>query len=132
MDVEAIPIQVQTPPKEDEPEPAPEHSSETMDSIEVPARRDIENGLKNDEWDDDADGEGDNDRHDEIIVGSKENSIDDEEERGAESPLSSAPDSGDEDEVAKSRTFARFHFRFMLLTCKISPLRDHQNQSRRS
>jgi hypothetical protein len=98
MDVEAIPIQVQTPPKEDEPEPAPEPSSEPMDSIEVFAEPDFAHDAG------DGDADEDDKRDDEIVVGTNENGVGEEEEHRSESPLSSAPDYDAEPEVAESRT----------------------------
>jgi hypothetical protein len=109
MDVEAIPIQVQTPPKEDEPEPAPEPPSEPMDSIEVFNEPDIAQDAGNGDANDD-DEEEDGKRDDEIVVGTNGNGVAKEDEHGSDSPLSSAPDSDAEPEVTESRTCPCFPF----------------------
>jgi hypothetical protein len=104
MDVEAIPIQVQTPPKEDEPEPAPEPSTEPMDSIEVSDPPDIVHDAE------DGDTDEDDQRDDEIVVETNGNGVGEEEEPRSDSPLSSAPDYDAEPEAAESRTCSpRFH-----------------------
>jgi len=110
MDLEAIPIQVQTPPKDDDPDSVPEFSSEPMDSSEVPNDRDIEQRENHEASDGDAEGDG---SEEEIVVEPKDNELDNEDEYGAESPFSSASDSDAEPEVPKSRTFLVFRFRFM-------------------
>jgi hypothetical protein len=102
MDIEAIPIQVQTPPKEDEPEPAPEPSSEPMDSIEVSDEPDIAHGAVA------GDAEEDDKRDDEIVVGTNGNDVGEEDGHPSESPLSSALDY-DDPEVARSRTCSTLH-----------------------
>jgi hypothetical protein len=105
LNLEAIPIKVETPPKEDAPEPP----SEPMDSIEVQEKQDMaerENAVSGDE---------DEQRDDEIVVGSKGNGEEhDDAGAGAESSLSSALDSDAEHEVAKSRMLSVFHFCFRL------------------
>jgi hypothetical protein len=102
MDVEAIPIQVQTPPKEDEAEPAPEASSQTMDSIEVSDEPDLAQDAGN------GDADEDDKREDEIVVGMNGDGVGEEEEPHSDSPLSSALDYDAEPEIAESRTCPRF------------------------
>ena len=106
MDIEAIPIQVHTPPKDDDPDSMLESSSELMDSTEAPNDRDIEQRETSG-----GDAEGDR-PEEEIVVEPKDNGLDSEEEYAAESPFSGASDSDAEPEVPKSRTFLVFQFRF--------------------
>jgi len=104
MDVGAVPIQVQTPPKEDEPEAAPEPSSDPMDSIEVSDKPDFAQDAGNDE-DDDA---GEEKRDDEIVVGTNGTGVGEKDGHGSETSLSSALGSDAEPEVAESRTCSCF------------------------
>ena len=110
-----IPIQVQTPPKDDDPESMPESSSEPMDSIEVPNERGIEQ-RENDEGCT-ADVQGDP-PEDEIVVEAKDSELDDEEQHSAESPFTNASGPDAEPEAAKSRTFL---VSGQVFTCKAFP-----------
>ena len=100
MDLEAIPIQIQTPPKDDEAE-SPAEQEDSIESIEMIDKPEEEED--NEEGGEHAPEIEEETREDEIIVEDRNDEVQQQNgNRDRESPLSSAPGSEADAEYSKS------------------------------